>query len=371
VIFFAFAAPHSSCAAPSDYSDTASTSDSVTDNVLSEVADLEKGGKTAEALQTLVDAKDANVSATRIDSKIEQIVSSGLPVTMPRTLLAHLPVTLSDIPGQLGVAAVVMPYIASTAHEPQHDVPYPRVCYIYRPSHSDPEATIQIFCRVHYTVTEDADLALRTGRLLLLGRHVLMTQIHRAPFNDDDEPIDVWLCRDGTPGGEEWRNNLYFYDLETQRSSIEWIREILHEYSHLALPAVGGYTAPEYWANGYLGERLLVRWIQRTPDGPDLVQKVWGDFSGAQNFDRLLITPAVSLYAKVGPNKTWQARTDAKGMQYFIGQMLTVDDKYGAVTLGKVLGELPRFREARPSDVTVALKEIVPASKLPRVKEIQ
>jgi len=338
------------------------------DSVVTRAENLQKSGLTVDALRTLVDAAVSSPSDAHIESEIERIVSSGLPSTMPRDLFPGLPVNITDIPGNLGAAVVVRPFVASDAREPQHNDPYTRLCYIYRPCHVDGDTKVQVFCRVHYTEDDDADLALRTGRLLLLGRHALMAQTHRPPFNDDDTPIDVWLCRNGDAGGEQWRNNLYFYDLDTRRSSIEWIREILHEYSHLALPAVGGFSAPEYWANGYLGERLLVRWIQRLADGPALVAAVWGDFSGAQNFDKLLITPALALYSKVGPNKSWQSRTDAKGMQYFIGQMLTIDDKYGSVALGSILSELPRHREAHPADVIVALKEVVPADKLPRIK---
>lgn len=343
--------------------DSGSTLD---EDTISQAVDLQKSGKTVDALQSLVAAQAPDGSNQHIESEIERIVSSGLPSTLPRTLLAGLPVDVSDIPGHLGVAVVVRPFVPSTAREPQSDVPYPRICYIYRPSHADPQSTLQIFCRVHYTVDHDADLALRAGRLLLLGRHILMARTERPPAYNDDEPIDVWLCRSGPAGGEQWRNNLYFYDLSTPRSSIEWVREILHEYSHLALPAVGGFSAPEYWANGYLGERLLVRWLQRAPDGPTLVESVWGDFSGAQNFDRILISPAIALYARVGPSKTWESRTDAQGMEYFIGQMLTIDDKYGSAALGSIMSELPRYREARPADVIVALKQVLPADKLPR-----
>ena len=93
------------------------------------------------------------------------------------------------------------------------------------------------------------------------------------------------------------------------------------------------------------------------PAGRKMVTELWGDFSGASNYDRLLIQPAIALYKKIGPSTKWQARTDADGMRYFIGQVLTIEDKYGSKTLGAMLSRLPRLREARPSDVTVALKE--------------
>lgn len=323
--------------------------------MLAQANDLDTSGDRAGALQMYVDARQYADSTTAIDNQIETFVSEGLPDQLPPSLLPSLPLDLTPIE-DLGVAAQVQPYIVSNAIEPQHGAAFPRVCYIFRSRTVD---VAQVFCRVHYSEDQDADLAQRIGSLLLFGRHILVSETHHAPHNDDDQPFDVWLCRDGMAGGEQWRTNIYFYELDSDRSSIEWIREILHEYSHLALPAVGGFTAPEYWANGYLGERLLVRWIQRTPGGPETVEKLWGTFSGAQNFDRLLIAPPIELYRRIGPSAAWQSRTDKQGMDYFIGQVLTIDDKYGPAVIGEIFDRLPMFREVRPSDITDALKEII------------
>ena len=54
------------------------------------------------------------------------------------------------------------------------------------------------------------------------------------------------------------------------------------------------------------------------------------------------------------------ARTDEMGMRYLIGQILTLDDKYGARRLGEVFTRLPRFREAKASDFEKAVAETVP-----------
>jgi len=330
--------------------------------VIAESDNLAQDGDNAGAIKTLVDARAAGLSDARIDSALERIVSSGLPNRLPRAIFAKLPVDTRPINASLGLSAIVKPYLPSDAEEPRDGVHFPRACYIYRPDRTSPQTYVCIFCRVHYMSSQDADLALRVGQLLLYGRHVLMNETQRAPFNDDDAPIDVWLCRTGPAGGEQWRNNIYFYDLDTNRSSIEWIREILHEYSHLAFPAIGGFTAPEYWANGYMGERLLVRWIERTPGGPAMVNRLWGDFSGAPNFNRLLIVPPIELYRKIGPSRAWQTRTDELGMRYLIGQVLTIDDKYGPVVLGKALNLLP-IQEARPVDVTTALQDVIDDSR--------
>ncbi len=79
--------------------------------------------------------------------------------------------------------------------------------------------------------TEDnATLAARIARLLALA-HQTLTQKTGQEAANGTEPFDVWLCAKGQTGGEQWRSNLYLYDIDTPRSSIEWIREIVHEYS--------------------------------------------------------------------------------------------------------------------------------------------
>ncbi len=74
-------------------------------------------------------------------------------------------------------------------------------------------------------------------------------------------PVKIWLCEDGTAGGEQVGNEIYFYDMEKDRTDAEWFRELVHESGHLMLPPVDGFTAPEAWANGILGELLFPRWM--------------------------------------------------------------------------------------------------------------
>jgi len=87
--------------------------------------------------------------------------------------------------------------------------------------------------------------------------------------------VDYYLSWGGKAGGEQLTgeevlpnnrvvtvNTIYLYDLRNFGSPIEMAREVAHEYGHAALPAVGGFNAPEYWANGYLGEKLFLRWLR-------------------------------------------------------------------------------------------------------------
>lgn len=292
---------------------------------------------------------------------LEDAVSTGLPPRLDPLWLPDLPVDATSLPYGLGMLVVPKPYLPTEASEPQQGAKFAKVSYLYTPGTGAFSRSLSLLCAVHYSSGSDALLADRMARLLALAHHTLVEKTGREAANGL-EPFDVWLCTGGGAGGEQWRSNLYLYNTETPRSSIEWLREVVHEYSHLALPPIGGYDAPEYWANGYLGERLLVRWFLRQKDGPAEVNALWGDFSGASNFERLLIVPPLVLYKKVGPSPKWLARKDEPGMRYLIGQALTFDDKYGSVRLGDAFSRLPHFQEASAKDFAAALTQSLSAS---------
>ena len=84
--------------------------------------------------------------------------------------------------------------------------------------------------------------------------------------------VDYYLCWGGQAGGEYVKgediapdnkaitvSTIYIYDIRSFTKPVEMAREVAHEYGHAVLPAVGGYTEPEYWANGHLGEKFLMR----------------------------------------------------------------------------------------------------------------
>lgn len=95
---------------------------------------------------------------------------------------------------------------------------------------------------------------------------------HREQYNGKIQ--DIYLCWGGKAGGEQRFdvdfeagqqknvNTIYFYDLNSFTDPVEKAREVAHEYGHAILPAIGGFEAPEDWANGFLGEKLFLRWLR-------------------------------------------------------------------------------------------------------------
>ena len=295
------------------------------------------------------------------------MLGGGLPEKMDLRLLSHLPAAIppceistftipsGDLKGQQGTLVAPAPMLnLKELSDPENGWPFTHVLYVYRTGNSDAN-TAELPCVVHYQVDDDQALARHVGALLFLLRETYLQETGDRPVGDH-HAFDVWLCRRSPQagGGEEWRGNLYFYDTGESRSSIEWIREIAHEYSHLAFAAIGGdYTAPEAWANGYIGERILVRWLSRgAAGGPPAVEEAWGGtFAGYPNFERILLAPPEQLYESEGPSQEWLARRDAAGMRYVIGLLLWIDDHRGPRFLGNMLATLTARHETSPQDI--------------------
>ena len=98
--------------------------------------------------------------------------------------------------------------------------------------------------------------------------------------------VDVYLCNEGTPGGEQMFgvdsgttdvygrpmkvNTIYLYDVDTLDNPLEACRETAHEYGHATLPPVKVPKGREEWANGHLGERIYLSWLRRAIKQGDL-----------------------------------------------------------------------------------------------------
>src|SRR5207249_4997524 len=126
--------------------------------------------------------------------------------------------------------------------------------------------------------------------------------------------VDVWLMHGGEPGAEELGNDIYLYAIGRERAPAEWLREIAHEYSHLVVPVVGPFTAPEKWGNGYLGERLFLGWLVAAEQ-----TGVWGPHFDGAGYLANQVRPLRDRFLDAGPGSLSAARADAAAMERFIG----------------------------------------------------
>lgn len=208
---------------------------------------------------------------------------------------------------------------------------------------------------------QDYTLRARQAATLLIALTAMATE-YTGRDPGASAPFHVWLCEDGRAGGEHIANDLYFYEMERPRDDLEWFREVAHEAGHLMLPAVDGFTAPEAWANGILGELLFSRWLllsessgtitpiadtqqaetpgpENTPAEDESVEvepkaiprslAYWWrslDLTGLykQRYDKLL-----AGYMEAGPTSPLAKATDASGFDYWLGMALYTEGALG------------------------------------------
>jgi hypothetical protein len=263
---------------------------------------------------------------------------------------------------------LVVPHSARAVTDDRYARSYHAVCYGYvaegvqRAGSGTVSGYVRRFA-VHASDAETLPLARRVARLLTL----LYGEMHtRMRFDHPSHrTLDVWLMptpgagQSADAGGEQFRDQIYLYDIFAERRPIEWAREVAHEYGHYALPGVAGFTAPEEWANGYLGERLFWKWLRedlraarlQPDDIPFVTPEEIDDYAARQIAP--LIARITSPDAAVDPDKL-PARRDTTGMDNFIGLALAIDSLYGSAALldafaytepgpGKVVMEAPDF----------------------------
>ncbi len=196
--------------------------------------------------------------------------------------------------------------------------------------------------RVYVQQIDDLPVAQRVCRLLLRLQQVAWDRVRLQVNLQGERVLNVWLCRQGNAGGEQWRNNLYIYSVQELESAVEWLREVAHEFSHALFPGITGYTLPEPWANGYMGERLLMTWLTPLAESGRLnVDDLCGaSASEIRRFVEQRCLPLRNRWVTEGFPKEGFSRTDATGMGTLIGFALYVDGVYGSPTLRATFARL-------------------------------
>jgi hypothetical protein len=240
------------------------------------------------------------------------------------------------------------------AADPKFNVNYPGRLQVMCSTEEEGRGQERAFV-IHFLRPEDETLARRVGgvmaRLYWLGVDYLGVGPATGRY------INVWLARHGEPGGEEYLKNIYLFAIDQARPAAEWVRELAHEYSHIFLPPVGEYTQPEKWANGYLGERLFLKWLLH--DNP--AAGVWSEPIDGAAYVANEVIPIRNAFLNAGPGAPVAAQRDDAGMKHFIGQVLAVEAAHGPQLLRPMLQKyLTRRPEALGSYLGAAIGELKP-----------
>lgn len=187
--------------------------------------------------------------------------------------------------------------------------------------------------------------------------------------------VNAYLCPEGPVGAETFQNSVYFYDIKTPRSGIEWAREAAHEYGHLVLPEIGSFTAPERFASGQLGERLFIQYLAQeagevagdswpSEAARQAVGALWPgeDFAVADYIDKTC-RGSLDYWLTAGPDAILADPKGADGMQYTVGFLLWVQAAYGPEMLRGVLqgATAPEGGEpgVRPGDYLISFRNLI------------
>jgi hypothetical protein len=237
-------------------------------------------------------------------------------------------------------------------------------------STNDPQLRFRVFSqdrKVH------AEQAVSTTQLLL--------RLWTYNFNDlkiDHKPdyarscVDVYLCFGGEPGGEQLFdddpqakgisskvNTIYIYDLPSFKEPLEKVREVCHEYGHASLPAVGGYDKPEYWANGYLGEKLFMSWLA-TQENLTSDQLYGCDPDVLRNWVQRTCNPLILRSATNYPATKYLAGKSLESMNHYVGLMLWMQ----LILPPKVMSQSMKIMKTyNPKDVPASIVEAVDGSQ--------
>src|SRR5205823_8541099 len=119
------------------------------------------------------------------------------------------------------------------------------------------QATYNLRFVLYYQSPDHRPFAERAGKYLAIIWGLANRRFAGTVSRLRETPVSVWMTRSGDPGAEQHAANLFVYNVLSPRSGMEWARELAHEYGHYLLPGATGYSQPESWSNGMLGERLF------------------------------------------------------------------------------------------------------------------
>jgi hypothetical protein len=254
---------------------------------------------------------------------LRRLLPMALPARLAPDLQAGLPGARPT--GTVGSSSftVVVPEgtLSSPDADPKYGWKYTRRAAVYIASSRR--------YTLHYQNGEDAAIAARVADLL--GR-LHCAAVGFAPRSTAPPEVHVWLPRAGRAGGEQFRDSIYLFAVQVPRSDGEWVREVAHELGHLLLPSLARYDDPEPMENGYLGERLLPKWLFDRG-----IRSVWDGRVRLAEYLRQRAAPLRTAFLKAGPGSPLRTDRGPAGMDYAIGLILTLEAQHGPELLARVI----------------------------------
>lgn len=257
---------------------------------------------------------------------------------------ADTEVISGDFPGLLVIPSKPSAYIDGKYRRSYHST-----CHVYMLENASGSSGAPTYRRrfvVSGPNSESLPLIKNTARLLLLLYNERRARM-RADHPLNQPVVNVWLTDQDEKGivsdlgGEQFGNQIYLFNVRKMRRPVEWAREIAHEYGHYALPGITGFTQPEEFANGVLGERLFLKWLNEDLRAGKLKIDSLPLVSPDQLDEYILrqVTPLVNLIAQKNWDISQLKRSDSAGMDYYTALALYIDTIYGSRVLVDAMAE--------------------------------
>jgi tetratricopeptide (TPR) repeat protein len=199
---------------------------------------------------------------------------------------------------------------------------------------------------------EDTDLAATAQALVHVALRVggyAEGYLGLASQGDAEGINRLWLCAGGPDGAERRDADVFLYRAgDGSRSPLEWLRQLAHESGHLLIPPIGGFAAPEMWANGEVGERLFLYWLAEEAGrwsrtgwpSAEAIARLDGLWPGCgpalEDYLAASGRAPLGVWAGNGPESELIMGMDERAMQYYVGLVLYVLATHGGDGLREV-----------------------------------
>ncbi|MBI3946644.1 MAG: hypothetical protein HY321_12045 [Armatimonadetes bacterium] len=272
---------------------------------------------------------------------LRRLFTEDYPARLPADAPAYLPVphvecrdaVAAGMPAQRAFYTTGLAFPdAGHRRDPARKATFTRVLHAYAQNREGGEWRLAFRALYNHNDAGAEALAPVAARALLRVRAA-----HRALVGETgpalSRPADLWICADGDGGAEQSGANLYLLGTARPREPLELLRQIAHEFGHLALPALGPLQAPEKWGNGFLGEVLYLRRLARAPAAPD--SPVPPEALAA--YVRHEVEPLARAFAAAGSGAFAGQEEGAGGLRLLLGMVLYLEDTKGADAVAQLI----------------------------------
>lgn len=279
---------------------------------------------------------------------ISYLAKGEMPLKISSQTLSHYQLESLEIANERAIYTSRAHFPPDTIQlDPWHRWKFNRVLYGYVEEGDGYKLVYRLYFPSRYLSIEGKDYLPLAKKILY---HALQFYIIGRKFLGNvslwsrDGVVDIWLAEKGDAGGEQIGKDLYIYQIGKARDEIELIREVAHEWGHHIIPPIGPYKEPEKWANGYVGERLLLELLRENSPSPQEREEI-------EKFLNTRNQKPLEIFRKAGYPSPLLSEEGAEGFWYMVGYVLEMREKKGIEFIRRILQQTRGRDRLSPSDL--------------------